>query len=73
MLLPYALTEQGVAILSSVLRSERALHVNIEIMRGFVKPRQMLATNEERARKLTALERKYYSRSKWCLRPYASS
>lgn len=73
MILHYAFTEQGVAILPSVLRSERALHVNIEIMRALVKPRQMRATNEEPARKLAALERKYYSQSKWCLRPYASS
>jgi len=42
--LPYAFTEQGVAMLSSVLRSERAIHVNIEIMRAFVRLRQMLST-----------------------------
>ncbi len=57
--LPYAFTEQGVAMLSSVLRSERAIHVNIEIMRAFVRLRQMLASNAELARKLEALERKY--------------
>lgn len=56
---PYAFTEQGVAMLSSVLRSEQAVHVNIEIMRAFVKLRQMLADNEQLARKLMALERKY--------------
>ncbi len=56
---PYAFTEQGVAMLSSVLRSERAVLVNIEIMRAFVKLRQLLATNEDLARKLTAVERKY--------------
>jgi len=56
---PYAFTEQGVAMLSSVLRSERAIHVNIEIMRAFVRLRQMLASNAELARKLAALERKY--------------
>jgi hypothetical protein len=56
---PYAFTEQGVAMLSSVLRSERAVRANIEIMRAFVKLRQMLAANEDLARKLTALERKY--------------
>ncbi|MDO9371963.1 MAG: ORF6N domain-containing protein [Gammaproteobacteria bacterium] len=56
---PYAFTEQGVAMLSSVLRSDRAVHVNIEIMRAFVRLRQMLATNVELARKLAALERKY--------------
>jgi hypothetical protein len=56
---PYAFTEQGVAMLSSVLRSDRAIHVNIEIMRAFVRLRQLLATNVELARKLAALERKY--------------
>ncbi|MDA8107716.1 MAG: hypothetical protein M0015_03680 [Betaproteobacteria bacterium] len=57
--LPYAFTEQGVAMLSSVLRSPRAVRVNIEILRAFVKLRQMLASNAELARKLTALERRY--------------
>jgi predicted DNA binding protein len=57
--LPYVFTEQGVAMLSSVLRSNRAIHVNIEIMRAFVRLRQMLASNVELARKLAALERKY--------------
>ena len=57
--LPYAFTEQGVAMLSSVLRSERAIHVNIEIMRAFVRLRQMLASNAGLARKLEALESKY--------------
>ena len=56
---PYAFTEQGVAMLSSVLRSRRAIEVNIAIMRTFVKLRQMLASNEELARKLAALEKKY--------------
>ena len=56
---PYAFTEQGVAMLSSVLRSPRAVHVNIEIMRAFVRLRQMLQQNTELARKLAALERKY--------------
>lgn len=56
---PYAFTEQGVAMLSSVLRSDRAIHVNIEIMRAFVRLRRMLASNAELARKLAALERKY--------------
>jgi len=55
----YAFTEQGVAILSSVLRSKRAVEVNIEIMRTFVRLRLLLATNAELARKLEALERKY--------------
>lgn len=44
--LPYAFTEQGVAMLSSVLKSERAIAVNIEIMRAFVRMRQLLATNK---------------------------
>jgi len=46
-------------MLSSVLRSDRAVHVNIEIMRAFVRLRQMLASNTELARKLAALEKKY--------------
>ena len=57
--LPYAFTEQGVAMLSSVLNSERAVAVNIGIMRAFVRLRQMLASNAELARKLAALENKY--------------
>ncbi|MFZ3090910.1 MAG: ORF6N domain-containing protein [Nitrospirota bacterium] len=57
--LPYAFTEQGVAMLSSVLNSERAVKVNIEIMRAFVRLRQMLASNAELERKLNALEKKY--------------
>ena len=61
---PYAFTEQGVAMLSSVLRSERAIQVNIEIMRAFVRLRQMLATNAELSRKLAALEKKYDIRFK---------
>jgi hypothetical protein len=56
---PRAFTEQGVAMLSSVLRSPRAISVNIEIMRTFVRLRRMLQTNEELARKLAALERRY--------------
>jgi len=56
---PYAFTEQGVAMLSSVLHSARAIHVNIEIMRAFVRLRQMLVSNAELARKLATLERKY--------------
>jgi hypothetical protein len=57
--LPYAFTEQGVAMLSSVLNSERAISVNIQIMRAFVRLRRMLASNADLARKLDALERKY--------------
>ena len=56
--LPYAFTEHGVAMLSSVLRSKRAVQVNIEIIRAFVILRQMLATNEELARKVQQLDRK---------------
>ncbi len=57
--LPYAFTEQGVAMLSSVLHSERAVRVNIEIMRAFVQLRQMLSSHADLARKLAALEKKY--------------
>ena len=56
---PYAFTEQGVAMLSSVLKSPRAIQVNIEIMRAFVRLRQMVTSNADLARKLNALERKY--------------
>ena len=56
---PYAFTEQGVAMLSSVLRSKRAAQVNVEIMRAFVRLRQMLASNAELSRKMDALEKKY--------------
>ena len=59
--LPKAFTEQGVAMLSSVLRSPRAVRVNIEIMRAFVQLRRMLGANEELARKLDVLEQKYDS------------
>jgi len=55
---PYAFTEQGVAMLSSVLRSERAVKVNIAIMRAFVQLRQALETNRELARKFSELERR---------------
>ena len=56
---PRAFTEQGVAMLSSVLRSERAVQVNIAIMRAFVQLRQILSTHADLARKLRALEGKY--------------
>jgi ORF6N domain len=55
---PYAFTEQGVAMLSSVLNSERAVKVNIAIMRAFVKLRGTLDTNREFARKFAELERR---------------
>jgi phage regulator Rha-like protein len=56
--LPYAFTEQGVAMLSSVLKSKRAVQVNIAIMRAFVKLREMLSTHKELAHKLAQLEQK---------------
>ena len=56
---PYAFTEQGVAMLSSVLRSKLAITVNIEIMRAFVKLRQIFVSNAELARHLDKLESKY--------------
>ena len=55
--LPYAFTEQGVAMLSSVLNSERAIKVNIAIMRAFVKMRKILESNESLAKKLKELEK----------------
>ena len=56
---PYAFTEQGVAMLSSVLNSKRAVQVNIEIMRAFVRLRQIMSTQKYLARELEALEKKY--------------
>ncbi len=56
---PYAFTEQGVAMLSSVLNSPRAVQVNIAIMRTFVRLRRMLTSHEDLARKINALEAKY--------------
>lgn len=56
---PYAFTEHGVAMLSSVLRSHRAIQVNIEIMRAFSRLRHLLASHAELARKIASLERKY--------------
>ena len=56
---PYAFTEQGVAMLSSVLRSDRAIQVNLAIMRTFVQMRQMMSSHADLARKLASLERKY--------------
>ena len=57
--LPYAFTEQGIAMLSSVLSSKRAIQVNIEIMRAFVKLREMIASHKDLVRKLAGLEKKY--------------
>ena len=58
---PYAFTEQGVAMLSSVLHSERAIRVNIAIMRAFVQLREMIGSNKGLARRLNELEKKYDS------------
>ena len=58
---PYAFTEQGVAMLSSVLRSDRAIAVNIQIMRAFVQLKRMLATHADLAKKIESLEKKYDS------------
>ncbi len=58
-LLPYAFTEQGVAMLSSVLRSSRAVEVNIAIMRTFVQLRRLMDSNADLARKIQAMENKY--------------
>src|SRR4030095_5908524 len=63
--LPYVFTEQGVAMLSSVLNSERAIEVNIMIMRAFVKLRQMLESNEELNRKFAAVIRKLSTHDKY--------
>jgi uncharacterized protein YjcR len=57
--LPYAFTEQGVSMLSSVLRSTRAVQVNIEIMRAFVRLRELMATHKDLVRRLNAMEKKY--------------
>jgi len=56
---PFAFTEQGIAMLSSVLNSERAIQVNIAIMRTFVHMRKILQTNKKLAQKIEALEKKY--------------
>ena len=61
---PMVFTEQGVAMLSSVLNSERAIRVNIAIMRAFVQLRQILASHEDLARKLSELEKNYDSQFK---------
>ena len=58
---PYAFTEHGVAMLSSVLHSERAIQVNIAIMRAFVQLREMIGSNKTLARRLNELEKKYDS------------
>jgi hypothetical protein len=67
---PYAFTEQGVAMLSSVLHSERAVQVNIAIMRAFVKLRELLASHRSFAHRLDEMEKKYDAQFKaGCLSP----
>jgi len=61
---PYAFTEQGVAMLSSVLNSKRAVEVNVMVVRTFVKLRKMISTHKDLARKLSELEKKYDSQFK---------
>ena len=61
---PYAFTEQGVAMLSSVLKRRRAVRVNIEIVRAFVRLRELVASHKDLARRLDALEKKYDAKFK---------
>ncbi len=61
---PYAFTEQGVAMLSSVLKSKRAVLVNVAIMRAFVRLREMITSNKELAKRLDELEKNYDSKFK---------
>ena len=69
---PYAFTEQGVAMLSSVLRSPRAVAVNIEIMRAFVRLRQMLSSHADLARKSKPWSRNTTASSRSCSTPAAT-
>ena len=62
--LPYAFTQEGIAMLSSVLRSHRAVQVNIAIMRTFVKLRELMNTHRDLAHKIDSLERRYDSQFK---------
>ncbi len=66
---PYAFTEHGILMLSSVLKSDRAIQVNIEVMRTFVRLRRMLASNSELAKKLKDLERNMTASSERYLTP----
>ncbi|MEK6153128.1 ORF6N domain-containing protein [Flavobacteriaceae bacterium 3-367] len=66
---PMAFTEQGVAMLSSVLRSAKAVDVNIAIMRTFVQLRKLLESNSDLKKKITAMEKSTINNSKWYLRP----
>ncbi len=70
---PYAFTELGVAMLSSVLRSSPAVMVNIEIMRAFVRLRRLLATNADLARRIAVLEKRYDTKFGSCSTQSASS
>ena len=70
--LPYAFTEQGVAMLSSVLNSNRAVSVNIQIIRTFTKIRELLATNEALQRKIMELDKKYSSHDEKIKKIFAS-
>ena len=56
---PYAFTEHGIAMLSSVLRSERAVRVNIEIMRAFMRLRRIMVAHGDLSKRLDEMERKY--------------
>jgi hypothetical protein len=71
--LPYAFTEQGVAMLSGVLRSERATQVNVEIMRAFVRLRRMVSQQVNLALKLDDLEQRTTSSLEWSSMPFGSS
>jgi hypothetical protein len=62
--LPYAFTEQGVAMLSGILGSDQAIQVNIEIMRAFIRIRKILASHTDLAEKLAAIEKKYAAQFK---------
>jgi len=66
--LPYVFTEQGVAMLSTVLNSERAIHVNIATIRAFVKLREVMSTHKDLAIKIEQLERKYGEHDEWGFR-----
>jgi len=69
--LPYVFTEQGVAMLSSVLHSDRAIAVNIQIMRTFTKLREMLSTHKDLREKIEMMEKKYDSRFKMVFKAIA--
>ena len=70
--LPWVFTEQGVAMLSSVLRSKRAVQVNIQIMRAFVRMRQLLSSHKELMEKVQAMEKKYDKQLRLSFRPYTN-